>query len=280
MPNKIKYGIRCDGRFKYMKNIEQYLSKFGITETEIQLYLKLLKLNTSTITELSSKTRIPRTTVHTNVERLIQRGLVTQSIKKERRKLFAENPEKIKILLVNRQIQLENDLRSVKNLGKELPEFIKIIQKTIPSSEKHSKISVKYYEGKQGAKLIYQEAFSAKELRSYVNLEATHEVFSDNTKLFNIIQKRNPSLIIKEIIPHSEKSIKKAKQFARKSNFQFRVTSLPINLTSIDILIYDGKVAMINFRGNTIVGSVLENNDYYYNSKIIFDFLWNNLKKL
>ena len=50
---------------------------------------------------------------------------------------------------------------------------------------------------------------------------------------------------------------------------------LDIKLTANDILIYDGKVAIINIGDkNDISGVVLQNKDYYNNSIQLFDLLW------
>jgi hypothetical protein len=48
-----------------------------------------------------------------------------------------------------------------------------------------------------------------------------------------------------------------------------------IRLTANDILIYNGKVAIINIKDeDNIEGVVLENRDYYNNSVQLFDLLW------
>lgn len=54
-----------------------------------------------------------------------------------------------------------------------------------------------------------------------------------------------------------------------------------MKLTSNDILIYDGKVSIINIKDkNNIEGVVLCNQDYYNNSKQLFDLLWRMLPRL
>ncbi|MCA9387249.1 hypothetical protein KC669_04415, partial [Candidatus Dojkabacteria bacterium] len=137
-------------------------------------------------------------------------------------------------------------------------------------------VDVKYYEGKDNAMLIYKEAFNADELRSYVNLEAVSEVFTDNAQLYQEAQKRKKSKLVREILDASDSSIAKGSEFAKDDNFDFKTSKTPMNLSSIDVLIYDGKVATINFK-DSITGTVIANKDYYENSKAIFDMLWNML---
>lgn len=49
-----------------------------------------------------------------------------------------------------------------------------------------------------------------------------------------------------------------------------------MKLTAEDIIIFDGKVAIINVR-DKITGVVIHNIDYYNNSKELFDYIWNTL---
>lgn len=46
-----------------------------------------------------------------------------------------------------------------------------------------------------------------------------------------------------------------------------------LELSSEDILMYDGKVAIINYTGK-ITSMVLHSRDYYNNSTELFDYLW------
>jgi hypothetical protein len=46
-----------------------------------------------------------------------------------------------------------------------------------------------------------------------------------------------------------------------------------MKLTAQDILIYEGKVAIIHFK-DKISGVLLNNTDLFHNFKLLFDFMW------
>jgi len=258
-----------------IKEIQKFMKSLGFSSIESKIYLSLLNLGPSTITKLSRRTQIPRTSVHRYIERLIEKGFVSQTYKANTRTVIAEDPKKLELIIREKEIELENKSENIDDLRKSLPKIINSIRNNIPNVDLKTKIAVKYYEDKNGIKSIYQEAFAAKELRSYVNLSAVHEVFKENASLYDQYQKQNKSLFVKEIIDNSPASIKIASQFSERKNFEYKISAIPINLSSIDILIYDGKVAMVNYK--ELLGSVLMNWDYYENSKTIFDYIWHTL---
>ncbi len=256
-------------KVKLDKHIQEFLEEFTLSEREVVIYLTLLKTGPNTIMNLARETGIKRSTTHNNVEELIKKGLVSQTNYGERRMVVAEDPEKLKFLMDKKKWRM-------KKLEENLPGVIDRINQMVPEAKEKNIIDVKYYEGKDNAMLIYKEAFEADELRSYVNLKAVSETFPDNAQLFKEAQSKNQSKLIREIIDESHESIAKGSDYASNSNFEFRISKNSINLSSIDVLIYDGKVAMINF-GDSITGTVIINPDYYTNSKAIFDILWDML---
>lgn len=252
------------------KAVRSYLTEFGLNDKEVVIYLTLLKTGPSTIMDLSRKTGIKRSTTHNNVEELIKKGLVSQTNYGERRMAVAEDPEKLKFLLEQRKWD-------VNKLEKIMPDIVKSIYDIVPGSKETTKVEVKYYEGQKGVQLIYKEAFSSKELRSYVNLAEVAKVFPDNSQLFLDAQKKNSDFVVYEILDNSEESLTTAKSFAKNSNFKYKAAPVNMNLSAVDILLYDNKVALINFK-DSITGIIIDNKDYFQNSKAIFEFMWNILK--
>lgn len=246
------------------KAVRSYLTEFGLNDKEVTIYLTLLKTGPSTIMDLSRKTGIKRSTTHNNVEELIKKGLVSQTNYGERRMAVAEDPEKLKFLLEQRKWE-------VQKLEKNMTDIVKGIYETIPQAKDTSKVEVKYYDGSMGVKLIYKEAFSSPELRSYVSLAEIAKVFPDNSELFKDV--KNKSRKVMEIVDDSEESLKAAKEFSKDSNFKFKVSPSALNLSAVDILIFEHKVALINFK-DSVRGIVIENKDYWENMKAIFDYTW------
>ena len=60
---------------------------------------------------------------------------------------------------------------------------------------------------------------------------------------------------------------------SQNERYFFKFLPHDIKLSSADILIYDGKVGIINVK-NKITGVVFKNNEYFMNSKVLFDLIW------
>ncbi len=272
------YDTNIMARKKDLTDVTSYLLNLGISHTESELYIKLLELGAVTISGLSKIAQIPRTTVYANIDKLINRGLVYQSTKNNRKYLVAESPHKLKLIIESMKLEVEEEKRNVSYLDENFGDFLQNVESRLPVAANDSKVCVKYYEGKNGAQLIYREAFESKEVRSYVNLSSVYKFLPQNESIYLDSQRTVRSTIVKEIIDDSQESFEIATKFAKKTNFKFKRTNSGIIVPRIDILIYDGCVAMINF-SDTITGSVMINDEYYQHQKEHFDMTWEQLEK-
>mgnify|MGYP001597084432 CR=1 FL=1 len=78
---------------------------------------------------------------------------------------------------------------------------------------------------------------------------------------------------MKELIYDSPFNMQDTHMLAKNKRYSFKFMPKNIQLSSQDILIYDGKVAIINYE-NTIDAVVLNNRYFYKNCKELFDFIW------
>ena len=135
---------------------------------------------------------------------------------------------------------------------------------------------MRYYKGRLGVHSIYTECLNSTKVRTYFNPKDIQDFLPENVGSFNIAFAKNPKLIIYEICEDSIRG-REHLQKSIETNNRHLWKFLPpdIKLTANDILIYDGKVAIINLRDkNTIDGVVISNPDYYANSVQLFDLLW------
>jgi sugar-specific transcriptional regulator TrmB len=257
-------------KVKLDKNMEEFLAEFELSDREVAIYITLLQTGPNTIMNLARETGIKRSTTHNNVEELIKKGLVSQTNYGERRMVVAESPDKLQFLLDQKKFK-------VQKLEKNLPSVIDQINSMVPESDARNEVEVKYYDGNSGIELIYEEALSAKELRSYANVEKILEAFPDNESKFTEYHAKNSELKLWEIVEDSKASRKYAEKFAEKKRYNYKFTTNAIALSAIDVLIYDGKVGIINIKDG-LTGIVITNEEYYENSKAIFDFIWSILE--
>ncbi|HEX9804079.1 MAG TPA: helix-turn-helix domain-containing protein, partial [Candidatus Dojkabacteria bacterium] len=187
------------------KQIEEFLASFGLTENETILYLTLLKSGPSSIMDLSRETGIKRSTAHNNVEDLIKKGLAIQTVHKERRRVMAEDPEKLHMLMEQKKWELSS-------LEKNLPGVVNLINADFPQKKESQELEIKYYEGLSGVRSIYYLVLHSRELRSYVNISQIFNTFPENTNLFPEAAGKGNLKTWKEIIEDSITSRKYAEE--------------------------------------------------------------------
>ncbi|MFA5954147.1 MAG: helix-turn-helix domain-containing protein [Patescibacteria group bacterium] len=83
--------------------IKRLLSLFHLKDIEMELFEKVLEDGIISATTLARETNITRTSVYDYLNRLKERGLVTQTLKGGVRKFCVESPEKIQMLLMEQE---------------------------------------------------------------------------------------------------------------------------------------------------------------------------------
>lgn len=255
---------------KIDKSVKNFLLDFGLTEKEITVYTTLLKTGPNTIMNLARETGIKRSTTHNTVEELIKKGLVSQTNYGERRMVIAEDPDKLKFLM-------EQKKWDINKLEKNLPDIIDTITHMVPTSRETNTSEVKYYTGEKGIQLIYNEALKAKELRSYANIKKIFEIFPDNSDIFTQSHKNNKDLNLWEIVEDSDIARNYAEKFTAKERYHYKVSPVSFTAGALDVLIFDGRVAIISVKEG-VTGMVISNEDYFNNTKEVFDFVWRSLQ--
>lgn len=119
------------------------LQKFGLTEKEAKVYLANLELGPAKIPEIAKKSRIKRTTVYVVIDSLIQKGLASFYQSKSTKKFIAEEPERLALLLQEKQDGLKQIMPQMQALIK---------------TKKEKRPEVRFYQGKQGCLTILEQA--------------------------------------------------------------------------------------------------------------------------
>ena len=127
---------------------KEILRKIGLTDSEIEVYLDLIKHGESLASEIASRVNISRTYVYDAIQNLIDRGLITYVIKNNRRYFKALEVEKLLEYLDERTEQLKKQKQEVNKLIKKL----KVLQTPIKK-----KPVVEVFEGKEGLKTILND---------------------------------------------------------------------------------------------------------------------------
>lgn len=239
---------------------KKQLVEIGFTEKEASVYLALLEMGPSTVSEIGRQAKINRTTGYDIVEMLCSKGLANALGEGSIKKYTAENPEKIITFSQNKFQEAQGQLEASKKL---LPELRSIFQKT-------EKPKVKFYEGREEMKQAFEETLTAKETIVAYGSEAMDEVLPEYTDKY-IKLRVAKGIHAKGIVPNTigiQKFISKNKEQLRETR------SVPANKLDIDIEmdIFDNKVIIASWKENLAI--LIESQKIADAQKKIFELAW------
>lgn len=255
-----------------MIKIIDFLKQLGLSKAESEIYSRLLQLGHSSVTELSQSLGMNRVTAHVNVQKLVERGLITKVRQGRERELMAQPPEALGSMIQDQE-------HTVEQIRKDFPEALHFMKNMIPKLELERKFEVKFFQGEEGVRNIYKQVLKSRELRSFVNIQQIFETFPDNPNLFPEAVKHN-QLKMWEIIEDSPRSREYVKKVDPKNyNYKFFPKDWDTSKFS-DFMIYSNDVAIITVEKSEPYGVLITSKNVSDNTKNIFDLVWSLLPKV
>jgi len=249
----------------------ELLEKIGFTKGEIRVYFALLDLGNTTSGPVILNSRVSRSKVYEILERLKEKGLVSESIQKNVKYFRAASPDRILDYIRSKE----------KELKKEEDAFKKILPELVHKQKfQEEKQEVKVYVGFEGFKTFYDEILNDMTKKD----EYLAMTFSDKSlenKSIRIMfrkvhQKRAEKGIKAKILANvNDKSTKKHMNFSDLPLYEFRTTN---QIMPTGVGIYGDVVATVNWGKIPRVFAIhcKENADQY--RKFFYD-VWNKAKK-
>lgn len=153
------------------KNTFEKLRDLGLQENEVKVYLALLELGQGTVTQISRRAGLNRTTGYDVLERLGINGLVNRARAGKKKMVYvAESPSRLKQYLEDKRRLYERRVEEFRNV---LPE-LQSLQKT------EIKPVIKFAEGREEMEKLYLNVLQAKsEVYSILNLKGYAEIFDE-----------------------------------------------------------------------------------------------------
>lgn len=238
--------------------IQEVFEQIGLSKSEIEIYLRLLKLGESKVNKIKENLNFPRSTIYATLDSLIQKGYVCYVIKSGVKYFEAVNPKRILLNLQEKE----------KNFQEILSQLEKIYR---VSSEKPF---VEIYEGKEGLKTIFETVKKD---------NPSEEFVISNTEIFKLLEfyfphymeeKRKLGIKTKAIGPKSkdvEKYLKELKEKIRGQEIRFLPESFALDSR---IQIYNDKTIIINEEKESLMSISIKDKKVASTMKKIFDNLW------
>ena len=98
----------------------EILLELGLTNTEIKIYLALLELGSSSAGAILERSHLPNSTLHRDLNSLIEKGLINFILEGKRKIYQATDPESLLVLLDDKKKRLEKILPELKRRQKKV----------------------------------------------------------------------------------------------------------------------------------------------------------------
>jgi len=248
-----------------MSKIHEALTKFGLSEKEIKVYLALLKLGPSPVRKVALESKVNRGTTYDILKNLQDIGLTSYYHKETRQYFVAEDPRKLFDALKSKQEHFESVKRELNQIMPELRSLSDTLGK---------RPTVTYFDGVQGVRSILQDVLDkvaqAEPREYYVYSSSTikrflYAAYPDYTE-----ERIRHGISVRAISigpGGEERGLDKRKWLSKKE------------AAPTYTLVYARSLAMISINEHGMpFGFIVEDNDLYETQKLIFDNLWSLLK--
>lgn len=249
--------------------LEKELTEIGFSSKEAKAYLALLRLGSQPASVIAKELGLSRSTAQFILETLVKKQFANKVVRKKIFYYTAEPPENLKIVVdLQKNVYLKKLEDKKKKIDILLPEFSKIRRSDLLFPK------IKYYEGLQGIKRVYEDTLSegetiyafedigefSPELKTwlydnYIPRRVEKEIFA------YVITPKNPDNVSYR---KKDKTAHKETRFVPKANF-------PID---IEINIYDEKTAFFSHKPEEMFAAILESKSIANSMKSIFNLCW------
>jgi DNA-binding MarR family transcriptional regulator len=144
-------------------SFKEELKKYGLNDKEISIYIFLLSSGSKSISKITTGLGIPRTTIVENISRLVEKGLVAESIENSKKHFIAESPLKLKEILSNKRRSVEQELQSLNKMDTVLPSIVNSLMMH-QLKESSEDISIRFYKTKRDVWKGYLESLKSSEV--------------------------------------------------------------------------------------------------------------------
>ncbi|MBT3406148.1 hypothetical protein HN419_03180 [Candidatus Woesearchaeota archaeon] len=229
--------------------MKEALREYGLSDNEANVYLAVLKLGESPVTDIANKANTYRTLTYEVLKSLEDKGLVSSVIRDKKKHFIVASPEKL----------LQGLKEKERRIQEIMPDLLSI----------HKSVSIKptmtVYSGTEGIKNIFQDILNVGE--DFIAIASVEQVRSKIDFMFkHFILKRVELKMKAKLIIDKEPLTKELTEY---KVMDFSVPTL--------LYVYANKVAVINV-GTELVGMIIESEDYAKTQKMMFDWMWNTAK--
>ncbi|MGV8162357.1 MAG: TrmB family transcriptional regulator [Candidatus Nanoarchaeia archaeon] len=235
------------------------LERLGLNKNEAKVYYVLLMKGEATAQEIVKSMGVYRNIVYDNLEKLMEKGLVSFVTDGTKRKFIAEKPQAIIEFLEGKKEQLNKEINMAHEL---IPQIGTIL------NSNHNQQNVSLFKGISGLKKVLAEIVQARESWCIGITNESVKILGE-TYWKNYNQKKKVTKTKEWLLWNSD-----FKNTVIGNNKNSKHKMLPKELSQVtETIMYNNKVAIMVFTFEPIV-LVIENKEIFETHRKHFEFLW------
>jgi len=243
--------------------IKDFLTQFDLDGKKADVYLAALEVGSGTVIEIAKKAEIKRTTGYDILLDLEKAGLLYQTTKGAKRLFVAEDPEKLRQKLKEKETMLNEMLPQLRS-------FYNV---------RGTKPKIRFYEGKAGLREVYADtlnyngeilAFGSDDVVKVLGMDWATDYLAKRVK---------KGIRVRIILPQTEMIDKTFNPLDQKQLRSSKLVNPKKYPFSVEVNIYGHqKVALMSSREEMAI--IIEGAEIHNTLKLIFELLWDNLPEI
>jgi len=255
-------------------NIDRIIENVGLTPIETKIYLALLKLGRSTVSEIAKETKIKRTTIYPFLAELKSKRLIEWGINKYNKKIQVKEPSNLLRFVKSQErkygrnvLKLEENFKDVKKLY----------------SNHLADVELKYFEGINECREMMLELMNAKgEIYSYSSWMKYPYIGKEwCNSLYKKIYNSGKVKCEKELVSGTEHNLYHAKEYIKLPTYNkiyfFRFIPPKKEFINVDIHIFNDIKVILSFKSVKPNGIYIKNKDIVQSDRAIFEVLYSDV---
>ncbi|MGC9968381.1 MAG: helix-turn-helix domain-containing protein [Minisyncoccia bacterium] len=250
-----------------MERFRNALISIGFSAKEAEVYLALLDIGKGTVSQITRKAKLNRTTGYDILDKLVGLGLARISGKEPKQEYAVESPTGIENIVKNR----------IAEASKNAEIMLKLIPQLSSIHNVAGRPQIRFYEGIEGLKQVYEDTLTSHEpIRAWATVE---DMYKGLPGYFPKYYKRRAAhnISIRAIVPRTEMGL----ELVKRDKEEARETALiPLDkfYFSPEINVYDNKIMIASWREK--LGIIIESAEIADALKKIFELSWAEAKRL
>jgi sugar-specific transcriptional regulator TrmB len=249
------------------EHLKTILSSLGLSLKEAAVYTAILELGRGTVSHISRKAGINRTTGYDILDSLAGEGLVRISGKEPKQEYVAESPDNLIAMLERRREESSERI----NKAKEFLPTLKSVHKV------ETRPQIKFYEGIEGMKQVYEDTLTSTEpIVAYAAYEDMHATLGDYFPRY-YLRRAAKGISVRGIVPLTPASLERKRHNAEEARDIALVPKDMFDITP-DIEVYDNKVTIASWREK--LGIIIESAEIAHAMKKVFELAFAQAKQI